>query len=833
MAIKKSIIELIRKTKEYIIEKYNYVVIKVDTDFIGCMYENDNYFIFFISENQGGKFIFNYREDFTRKDSTKKDITNMQFEEVKKLIDKYMIKADHLNNLLIYPRKKLKYSKIISDSNQNDSTYGLYENIKINDINISTRLKNVLISKNIDNLKKFMELEEKEIMSFKNVGAATIDEFINIKKKLNINPNDFTKIMIKKDINKKDILEKFEKELDQSKINILFGNLSLEKYGFKNKTVSDLKGIGIKNISDVVLKPYNEIKTSQNITKSCKDKILEIKLDFYKKLDFSDDTSDFLLTVIENIGYKTMTLPFLKNLLILNSDYPVRKLSDDISILKKKDKITYNTDGVCLKREKLLDYIDKNLKDNEKEIILYRLSGKTLQEIGDEFGLTKERIRQKVKKILSTIEYVEEDKFKNLFTEYNFSLEDFKKIFNENDQTFFYLKEKYENGKKLIAAGINDIRFNDNQINTITEICNLTIINGNVIELSKQGIIKDLIKRYAKKTIKIEEFVEKYNKFVIEHSELNLEKVNLRSMEGYLDRSNNVIFSIEKNFRFYDYDNIDEQYINQVKDLYNIEKGYYSSMVLFANNRSLMKNIDIHDEYELHSFSKRFLSLSEDVKFDRNPCFSIGNVTKKDFIQEKIIELSPISTSDFLQNIENDYGHKKSTLMAYLLQEFKELICNNQIDYNIESLSIDEVQNLKQIFCEPIGLGGKFQTEYLVQSVLIKDGAHIQSVMPFGQEAVRMGDQLDFTHRHLFHQIPQAPGVVIVPVAEYQMGHIQQGNLHGGSILHKGLAISRIEEQPHPLIFHPVTQARLAPKIAVDIGVVVHQNRQFHLPSSM
>lgn len=52
-----------------------------------------------------------------------------------------------------------------------------------------------------------------------------------------------------------------------------------------------------------------------------------------------------------------------------------------------------------MEEEKVIQKIYKFLAPRESEILEMRLEGQTLQEIGDEFGISRERVRQIGKKI--------------------------------------------------------------------------------------------------------------------------------------------------------------------------------------------------------------------------------------------------------------------------------------------------------------------------------------------------------------------------------------------------------------------------------------------------
>lgn len=77
-----------------------------------------------------------------------------------------------------------------------------------------------------------------------------------------------------------------------------------------------------------------------------------------------------------------------------------------------------------------------------KEVLLEKIAGKTLQEIGDNFQVSRERVRQILKKINIPVTY-EEYLYKDVFSEYDFTLEEFIELFQVSNEVYGILKEKF------------------------------------------------------------------------------------------------------------------------------------------------------------------------------------------------------------------------------------------------------------------------------------------------------------------------------------------------------------------------------------------------------
>lgn len=90
-------------------------------------------------------------------------------------------------------------------------------------------------------------------------------------------------------------------------------------------------------------------------------------------------------------------------------------------------------------------------KDNHRDIFAKRLQGKTLEEIGSEYGITRERVRQILNKetrgIITAYPRFNEDKYAYVFSKYHFLREDFLLAFDEKISTYCYLDMKHYGSK--------------------------------------------------------------------------------------------------------------------------------------------------------------------------------------------------------------------------------------------------------------------------------------------------------------------------------------------------------------------------------------------------
>lgn len=721
-------------TKKYLLKKYNYLIIDINTQFIGCKFYNSDYYIFFVSF-YNGRLTITYRENFLQKNVIRIIIDDYSDSKIEELIDEIMLKADIVNKTLDKPKKMLKNSLInyqyketenkrpvinadeeknnkkilevgivpIEYILKNNNDFETIKDIPLKNIVISKRLFNVLINNGINTIEELMNQNFSEVIKLRNLGKKSIDEletFINqINQKYNYEIVSFDNNVKDEKIQK---IQAFEDTFDKQIIDSQYSKTSIDDCGLSIRLKNALIKHNIYYLNDFLKTPIVELKEYPNLGKKCLKEVVDLKIKVIEQNTFSDDNSDYIFNVIQNISdNESISIIMLKNHLTNNTNYPVEKLINDLGILRTSGKIEYTMDGVRIRYPHLKNVLEGIDSLSDKMILIERFNGKTLEEIGKQRNVTRERIRQKLAKLVKRIPKVYEDKYVSIYGAYSFSLDEFCSIYNEDKLTYYYLKEKYESGTRRLDEALDDIRFNEKQKDIIRKYYKIIKLNGVSIVLNKHNVINELIKEYAKNTIRVEKFTELYNSFCRTHPDYNLEESDERSMEGIISRSGITITGIGKNFRYYDYDSVDNNEVIEVEKLYNLETGYYSTLILFNNNKELMNNLDIKNEYELHNFSKNRIN-NKNVSFDRMPNFSINGIDKNDFFEEKIKELSPISLNDFLEIMESEYGHKSNTLSAYITGTFYDYLDSGVLKSDIIVLPDYEIEKIKYILKDPI-----------------------------------------------------------------------------------------------------------------------------------
>ena len=365
------------------------------------------------------------------------------------------------------------------------------------------------------------------------------------------------------------------------------------------------------------------------------------------------------------------------------SGYNIENFTEDFNSLNNLGKIGINNFGVYYKKDSIRDYIKQNYDEKVSCILLDRLDGLTLEEIGEKNDITRERVRQICKKQFDrilTLNYYE-DKYSDVFEKYEWTKKLFCELFSLDSYVYEFLNLKYEKGKENINGILFDDEFDDEIKNKYKSLNNISINNNGSIINNTNDVLIEILKENQDKQLTSSEILKIYNEQSNEYSELKLAELDERTLSSRLSRMENTIMGYHQTVRYYDYSKISTENIEVLEDMLNLDDGFYSTEYLFENNKSFMKEINIFDCYELHNLLKYKIDDDKNnVYFIRMPNFLVGYEDKNEFLIDKINEYAPISIDDFVDMLHDDYGHYKPTMFAYIGQYLSEYLNGNILE---------------------------------------------------------------------------------------------------------------------------------------------------------
>lgn len=363
--------------------------------------------------------------------------------------------------------------------------------------------------------------------------------------------------------------------------------------------------------------------------------------------------------------------------------YNIENFTEDFNLLYSLGKIGINNYGVYYKKDSIKDYIKQNYGNKISRILLDRLDGLTLEEIGEKNDITRERVRQICKKQFDRILPLNyyEDKYSDTFEKYEWTKKVFCELFNLESYVYEFLNLKYDKGKENINGILFDDKFDEEIKNKYKSLKNISINNNGSIINNTNDVLIEILKENPDKQLTSAELLKIYNEQLNEYSELKLVELDERTLSSRLSRMENTIMGYHQTVRYYDYSKISNENIKVLEDMLNLDDGFYSTDYLFKNNKSFMKEINIFDCYELHNLLKYKIDDDENnVYFIRMPNFLVGYEDKNEFLIDKINEYAPISLEDFVDMLHDDYGHYKPTMLAYIGQYLSQYLNDNILE---------------------------------------------------------------------------------------------------------------------------------------------------------
>ena len=191
--------------------------------------------------------------------------------------------------------------------------------------------------------------------------------------------------------------------------------------------------------------------------------------------------------------------------------------------------------------------------ERNKNFILGRLEGKTLENIAQEYEITRERVRQLVKKNAEKVrnwyvattgkKWFDEDYYRYFFETYEFDNVDCDKWLGISEDTYnYFLMMDVRPGKKELESALDDYENLDvgfrmkikNYLNR-----NRIFINGAWIEKNRAKLEEVAVKYICQDNISYSDFTREFNKF-LEKEEIEYDEKLYYTEEIYRTRKNRL-----------------------------------------------------------------------------------------------------------------------------------------------------------------------------------------------------------------------------------------------------------------------------------------------------
>ena len=331
-----------------------------------------------------------------------------------------------------------------------------------------------------------------------------------------------------------------------------------------------------------------------------------------------------------------------------------------------KTQIIMNYGNVILvSRNTFLDFFEKNYAQDDRaaQILQLRLEGETLQDIGDLFGLTRERVRQITVKLVKKLPLLFEDYFSEPYQYFYFPKSEFCMAFPDvTEEGYEYLSIRYQRGRISLTSeslsGYNGVW--KNQLDNF--LCEKELCDDKKSVTKTEMVMRVLISN-ADKPLSIDEFVEEYYRYIERrgYSKERL-KINLRTVGNHLRNTKGVVFNQDNKVRFCD---ADSRLVWKVIDFNRYKNTVISSELVFRDYQDEMEELDIRDGYELFYIIKASLDALDEKQLDircrRVPIIVLGDASETAQAIRLLKEISPVLYYDYYRFYEERFGVKKES----------------------------------------------------------------------------------------------------------------------------------------------------------------------------
>ena len=603
----------------------------------------------------------------------------------------------------------------------------------IDETPLSVRAKNALHREGLFKVGEIHELTESALMDIPNIGAKTKDEILNFQIYItDDNDNEQNNKTRVENYNDETLLLKFFQVHD----------IPIEELYLGKRANNVLQRNSINTVSQLVDMTDEEIHLLKGTGEKTANEIIEsihsLTRPVLEKIDSGIITEENYSNRTPKESEKLVMDVFMKHsgkglspkdIMTNNSELiEITELMQTIGRLMAQNKIVFDQNGeytlYCPSFEEVVELLD----DREKDILRKRVYevnkagdiGMTLEEIGSIYGITRERIRQleerarkHAKMILNTkynVSYFSEDSYRNLFSKYFFTKEDWVNYFALPVETYNYLNTTYPKGDKDIDEALEDTELTSFEKRIIQRYISSSYIveEGVLIPKRRSKIENYLIETKCKDVISFDDFEIIYKSFLDKHNlnedpKLIWTDQNKRSRENKIENSNKTLWVQGKQFRYYDIQDNDYSDLYESISLDSFENTEISTKKLLKMYPEVMRQYDIRNEYELHNLLRKTGADQRypKLQISRAPTLKFGKVDRDYNVLSLLINMAPVSQNDFAAAIEDEYGFTAATVKGGWLKPVREYLHNGVYRIDYKDMPESHMQKLVSQLQEP------------------------------------------------------------------------------------------------------------------------------------
>ena len=388
-----------------------------------------------------------------------------------------------------------------------------------------------------------------------------------------------------------------------------------------------------------------------------------------------------------------------------------RQLTDDdiranVSALLKTGELEY-VDFRCYRvYPKFADFLagDAQMGNNYKEVLLERMQGKSLVDIGNQMNVTRERVRQIETRALKSVHWHQEhrlfddDYYRYLHENYAIPKEAWLRYLKCTEETLWYLHTCC--GKAGSAPAENAL---DDPLVTVNQKYRLQkyldslmlYVQDDAVPRERVQIERCVFAHYCRDEMTFDEYIEIYNAVLRENGVPETDKLyytaeNKKSRGNRIMTLPYILWKQGSRLRYYDMDAQDFTELLETLNLFQYRNIELCTDIFMTNFPELMQKYDIRDGNELHIILRAIVKPEDypesEIDFSRQPIIRFGAFDRIAAVKEIIAEHSPISADDLVAELRSRFGYREGMIRGTVFTGIPQLYHNGY--YSIDFRTI-------------------------------------------------------------------------------------------------------------------------------------------------
>lgn len=322
-------------------------------------------------------------------------------------------------------------------------------------------------------------------------------------------------------------------------------------------------------------------------------------------------------------------------------------------------------DVFLVSRDSFLEAYDKicDPEDRAAQILKFRTEGENLQDIGDLFDLTRERVRQITVKMIRKFPMLFEDYFSEPYKHFHLLKTQFIRAFPEiSEEGYEFLSIRYSRGKVALTRKSLE-EYTGLWKDQLSLFLDDEEVQDDKKTVSKTEMVMRVLIGNSDNPLSIEEFETEYYRYIERKGyPADRLKINIRTVGNHLRNATGVVFNRDNKVR---YCSADPRVVWKTIDFGQYKNMVISSDLIFRDYQDVMEELDIRDGYELFYVIKSSISLWNEKSFSihcrRVPVIVLGDASEEMQAIKLLKEISPVAYLDYYEAYEERYGLRKES----------------------------------------------------------------------------------------------------------------------------------------------------------------------------